>query len=338
MKHHTPAMNRLISAVFLPALLFIGAHGQQKPPGKSARNAKEVKASMLRHDYAEVNGVRLHYVTAGKGKLIMFVHGFPEFWYEWKNQLAEFGRDYQAVAPDMRGYNLSSKPAEVDQYQIKYLVEDLRALAEKLGHKKFFLVAHDWGGAVAWAFAIAHPDYLEKLVIINAPHPGVFQRELRDNPAQQKASQYMLMFRSAQAEQILSANNYAALVQAVLGEGLKTGAFTEADKQAYIEAWSQPGALTGGLNYYRAARVGPPTGDDKQGTNFAAGLRSLEVKAPTLVIWGEKDTALLTGNLEGLDKFVPNLTIKRIPDGTHWVIHEQPALVNEYIRDFIKGN
>ena len=338
MKHHQlTIMNRLISAAFLPALFFICANGQQKPPRRNEGNAKEAKAPMLKHEYAEVNGQRLHYVTAGKGKLMMFVHGFPEFWYEWKNQLGEFGRDYQAVAPDMRGYNLSSKPAEVEQYQVKYLVEDLRALAEKLGHKKFILVAHDWGGAVAWAFAIAHPNYLEKLVIINAPHPGVFQRELRENPAQQKASQYMLMFRSAQAEQILSANNYAALVQAVLGPGLKMGVFTEADRQAYIEAWSQPGALTGGLNYYRAARVGPPAGDDKQATNFA-GLSSLEVKVPTLVVWGEKDTALLTGNLEGLDKFVKNLTIKRIPDGTHWVIHEQTALINEYIREFINAN
>src|SRR2546422_4007183 len=339
MKHRNLLiMNRLISAAFLPALLFICANGQQKPPRKNEGNAKEAKAPMLKHEYAEVNGQRLHYVTAGKGKMIMFVHGFSEFWYEWKNQLTQFGRDYQAVAPDMRGYIFSANPAEVDQYQIKYLVEDLRALAEKLGHKKFILVAHDWGGAVAWAFAIAHPDYLEKLVIINAPHPAVFQRELRENPAQQKASQYTIMFRSAQAEQILSANNYAALVQAVLGAGLKTGVFTEADKQAYLEAWSQPGALTGGLNYYRASRVGPPTGDDKQAPSFAAGLPSLEVKVPTLVIWGEKDTALLTGNLEGLDKFVPKLTIKRIPDGTHWVIHEQPTLVNEYIREFIKAN
>src|SRR5260221_1695705 len=243
---------------------------------------------MFKEQFVKVNGVRLHVVSAGKGPLIIFLHGFPEFWYEWKNQLAEFGRDYQGVAPDMRGYNLSSKPAVVDQYQIKYLVEDLRALAEKLGHKKFILVAHDWGGAVAWAFAIAHPDYLDKLVIINAPHPGVFQRELRGNPAPQKASQYMLMFRSAQAEQTLSANNYSMLVQVVLGEGLKNGVFTEEDKKAYIEAWSQPGALTGGLNYYRAARVGPPTGDDKQAANFAAGLGSLEVKVPTLVVWGEK--------------------------------------------------
>jgi len=324
-------LNRAILTMLVVALEFMAAQAQTKNDEK-----KDAKAPMFKHEYADVNGVRLHYVTAGKGKLIMFVHGFPEFWYEWKNQLADFGKDYQAVAPDMRGYNLSSKPAEVDQYQVKYLVEDLRALAEKLGHKKFILVAHDWGGAVAWAFAIAHPEYLEKLVIINAPHPGIFQRELRENPAQQKASGYMLMFRSPQAEQTLSANNYALLVNAVLGEGLKTGVFTEEDKKAYIEAWSQPGALTGGLNYYRAARVGPPTETDKSVTNFAAALPSLEVKVPTLVIWGEKDTALLTGNLEGLDKYVPNLTIKRIPEGSHWVVHEKPALVDGYIREFIK--
>ena len=292
----------------------------------------------MKSDYADVNGVRLHYVSAGSGKLVMFVHGFPEFWYEWKNQLQDFGRDYFAVAPDMRGYNLSSKPADVDQYQVKYLVEDLRALAEHLGYKKFTLVAHDWGGAIAWAFAIQHPDYLDRLIIINAPHPGVFQREIANNPAQQKASQYMLLFRSPQAEQTLSANNYGALVQVVLGEGLKNGVFTEEDKNAYIEAWSQPGALTGGLNYYRAARIGPPTpGSGDQPVNFAEGAGSLVVKVPTLVIWGEKDTALLTGNLEGLDKFVPNLMIKRIPDGTHWVIHEKPQLVDSYIREFISA-
>jgi pimeloyl-ACP methyl ester carboxylesterase len=299
--------------------------------------SREGKAPMLKHEYAEVNGVKLHYVKAGKGKLVMFVHGFPEFWYEYKNQLLEFGKDHLAVAPDMRGYNLSSKPTDLEQYQVKHMVEDIRALAEKLGHKKFTLVAHDWGGAIAWAFAIAHPDSLDKLVIINAPHPGVFQRELRENPEQQKASQYMLMFRSPQAEQTLSANNYALLVQIVLGDGLKKGFFTEEDKKAYLEAWSQPGALTGGLNYYRAARVGPPSGDNKEVVNFAEAIPSLMVKVPTLVIWGEKDTALLTGNLVGLDKYVPKLTIKRIPDGTHWVIHEKPELINGWIREFMSG-
>ncbi len=293
---------------------------------------------MFKHEYAEVNSIRLHYVTEGKGKLIMFLHGFPEFWYEWKNQLAEFGRDYQAVAPDMRGYNLSSKPANVEQYRMKYLVEDVRLLAEHLGHKKFILVAHDWGGPVAWALAMRRPDYLEKLIIINAPHPAVFERELRQNPAQQKASQYILMFRTAEAEQTLSANNYAALVAVVLADGLKQGYFAEEDRQAYIEAWAQPGALTGGLNYYRAAALGPLTGQDDEASGSSTADPSLfMVKVPTLVIWGEKDVALLTGNLEGLDQFVPDLTIKRVPDGSHWVVHEKPALVNGYIRSFIEG-
>jgi epoxide hydrolase 4 len=328
--HNTRRTRQLLLSAFVMMLLAVCA---------AARTADDKKGQpMIKHDYAEVNGVRLHYATAGHGKkLIVFLHGFPEFWYEWKNQLLEFGKDYTAVAPDMRGYNLSAKPAEVDQYQVKYLIEDVRALAEKLGHKKFILVAHDWGGAVAWAYAIAHPETLEKLVIINAPHPGVFARELKENPAQQKASGYMLMFRSPQAEQTLSANNYATLVQVVLGEGLKNGTFTEADKEAYIAAWSQPGALTGGLNYYRAARVGPPTEGQKDGASFATSFPSLNVKVPTLVIWGEKDTALLTGNLVGLDQYVPQLTIKRIPEGSHWVIHEKPELINGYIREFITG-
>src|SRR5580698_5706101 len=288
----------------------------------------------LKHDYAEVNGVRLHYVSAGKGPLIIFLHGFPEFWYEWKDQLPEFAKDHRAVAPDMRGYNLSEKPAGVEHYQMKELVEDVRALAEHLGYKKLVLVAHDWGGGVAWSFAIAHPEYLEKLIIINCPHPAILARELAENPAQQKASQYMLLFRSPQAEQTLAANNYAFLVNGILGDGLKTGAFTEADKQAYIAAWSQPGALTGGLNYYRAANLGPPSPDAPAGP--PADLTNMVVKVPTLVIWGEKDTALLPGNLDGMDKFVPDLTVKRIPDGSHWVIHEKPALVNGYIREFIR--
>jgi pimeloyl-ACP methyl ester carboxylesterase len=295
------------------------------PPGKD----------MFEHKYADVNNIRLHYVVAGKGKLIMFLHGFPEFWYGWKNQLAEFGRDHQAVAPDMRGYNLSSKPADVEKYRIKYLIEDIRALVEHLGRKKFILVAHDWGGGVAWPFAIRHPEYLDKLIIINAPHPVTFVRELRDNPAQQKASQYILVHRTPEAEGILARDNYAVFVSSLLKDGMRDGYFTEEDRKAYIEAWSQPGALTGGLNYYRAAHLGSFTGESDD--SLSANPSLFMVNVPTLVIWGEKDRWLLTGNLEGLEKYVPNLTIKRIPDGSHWVIHEKPGLVNSYIREFIEG-
>jgi pimeloyl-ACP methyl ester carboxylesterase len=286
---------------------------------------------MLEHAYADLPGVRLHYVTAGQGNLILFLHGFPEFWYAWKNQLAEFERDHQAVAPDMRGYNLSSKPPDVEQYQMKYLVEDVRGLADHLGRQRLTLVGHDWGGVVAWAFALAHPERLDRLIIVNAPHPSIFERELRENPAQQRASQYMLVFRSPQAEQLLAADNYARIFSG-------TFPMTEEEHAAYLEAWSQPCALTGGLNYYRAARAGPPT----DGTEPA--MQSLDhdgaarvVRVPTLVIWGERDTALLTGNLVGLDQLVPDLTIERIPEGSHWVIHEQPARVNALMRAFISG-
>src|SRR5215472_15421039 len=270
-----------LSWAFLVAVLMQESQAQTAP-------------TSFRDQYAEINGVRLHYVSAGGGTLILFLHGFPEFWYEWRNQLAEFGRDHLAVAPDMRGYNLSDKPEALDQYLMPVLVEDVRALADRLAHRrKFVLVGHDWGGAVAWAFAIAHPEMLEKLVIINAPHPGVFHKLLASDPAQQKASSYMLMFRGGQAEQTLSADNYSQLVRIVLGEGLQKGIFTENDRAAYIEAWWQPGGLTGGLNYYRANRVGPPLQDGTPARgNFAIDAAKLIVSVPTLVIWGEKDTAL----------------------------------------------
>ncbi len=289
---------------------------------------------MLKHEFADVNGVRLHYARAGQGKLILFVHGFPEFWYAWKNLLPEFGRDHLAVAPDMRGYNLSSKPAGVSDYAVPHLVDDLRALARSLGHEKFVLVAHDWGGGVAWSLGIHHPECLEKLVIINAPHPALFERELNRNPAQQAASQYMLLFRSPKAEATLAANNYAFLVDAVLTRGLKKGYFTEEDRQAYLTAWSQPGALTGSLNWYRAAGISPPTSAEKA-RSFEPSAGPSKVKVPTLVIWGEKDQALAKENLDGLDQHVPDLTVRRIADGTHWVIHEQPTVVAAHIREFL---
>jgi len=293
----------------------------------------------ITHDYAEVNGQRLHYVRVGRGPLMIFLHGFPEFWYEWKSQLAEFSRDRTAVAPDLRGYNLSSKPADVSAYAMPNLVADVHALATELlkstGGAKFTLVGHDWGGVVAWVYAAQHPEMLDTLVILNAPHPSIFGRELRENKAQQKASEYMLMFRSAEAEALLSENEYAWLKRAVLGDKA-----SDADLDAYVEAWSQPGALTGGLNYYRAAGVGPPppastTTASTTTSDAALAIPPLVVRVPTLVVWGEKDTALLTGNLNGLDQVVTKLTVKRIPDGTHWIPREKAAEVNRYIREFL---
>jgi len=282
--------------------------------------------------YAEVNGVRLHYVEQGKGELILFLHGFPEFWYSWKDLLIDFGRDHHAVALDMRGYNLSARPESVDAYRVPLIVEDVRALAENLKVKKFILVGHDWGGVIAWAFAAQHPEMLGKLVIINAPHPTVFARELANNPAQQKASSYFNLFTSPQAEQILSANNYAGMLQA-FGSSL-----SEEDQKLYLAAWNLPGGLTGGLNFYRASQLSSPAGSPPGAAAKPPAIQPLApIITPTLVIWGEKDTALLTGNLEGLDEFVKPLQIERIPDGSHWVVHEKPALVIEQIRKFLKS-
>lgn len=285
----------------------------------------------MEHHFDRVNDIRMHYVTQGSGSLILFAHGFPEFWYEWRRQLEEFGRDRLAVAPDLRGYNLTSKPDAVEQYRVKYLIDDLRALARRLGAERFTLVAHDWGGAVAWAFAIAHPELLERLIIINAPHPGVFARLLHSNPEQQAASQYMRLFCTPQAEEILSSDNYRWLSKALFEDGVDP-----AERPKYIAAWSQPGALTGGLNYYRAARLlPPPPGTPLPKTPLDLDVASLTVRVPTLVIWGERDRALTVANLDGLEEFVPQLTVRRIPDANHWVIHQKPDSVNGYIREFL---
>src|SRR5262249_49109702 len=228
--------------------------------------------------YAEVNGVNLHYVEQGRGPLILFLHGFPEFWYEWKDLLPEFGKDHLAVAPDMRGYNLSDKPEKVESYGVRVIVEDVRALAEKLGAKKFVLVGHDWGGVIAWAFAAAHPEMLEKLIIVNAPHPTVFGRELAKNPDQQKASAYFNLLTSPAAEPTLSANNFQALVS------LFKDWANDDDRKAYLENWNR--SITGGLNYYRASQLKSPVGG--AAAEVSPALRApMMISTPTLVIWGE---------------------------------------------------
>jgi pimeloyl-ACP methyl ester carboxylesterase len=290
------------------------------------------------HHYANVNNIRLHYVTAGTGPVILFIHGFPEFWYAWRDQLKEFSRTHRAVALDMRGYNLSDKPTDVKAYRAKHLVEDLRQFIDHLGARPCVVVAHDWGGAVAWSLAIQHPDYVSKLVIINAPHPVPFARALKDNPEQIAASQYMLLFRDPKAERVLSENNYKRM------EGLLRSEFggiggqwpTDTDMQQYRAAWSQPGALTGGLNYYRASPVHPKATDAPGATALELDPTAFAVKVPTLVIWGEQDRALRPVLLDGLDALVPDLTIRRIPQSSHWVAHERPDEVNRLIREFIE--
>ena len=295
------------------------------------------KFPQFKSEFAEVNNIKLHYVKAGHedGKLILFLHGFPQFWYMWRDQLVDLSKNYLVVAPDMRGYNLSSKPDEIEQYQPQHIVEDLRALVEEhFGRKKFILVGHDWGGVVAFPFANMHPDLVEKLIIINAPHPNIFGRLIAKNKDQQTSSQYVLFFRTQNAEGYLSANNFQNLYGVVFNSEME---YDEDDRQMYKEAWSQPGALTGGLNYYRAGGLRPPSQGEEisELTDEQLEANPVMINVPTLVIWGEKDTALTVHNLEGLAEFIPDLIIKRIPDGSHWVINEQPDKINSLIRDFL---
>ena len=283
---------------------------------------------MIHHETVEANGIRLHVARCGGGPLMLFLHGFPEYWAMWRPILEHFGaRGRCAVAPDLRGYNLSEKPPAVDAYKAKHLVADVLELAAHYTKDKFVLVAHDWGGAVAWGVAIAHPERLAQLVMLNSPHPYLFWRELCNNPAQQKASEYMLLFRHAKAERVLAENGYARLL----------GAFSDLDegaRKALIEAWSQPGALTGGLNYYRASALYPPSAQDPGAKKLQLEAGDFMVRVPTLVIWGERDTALLPGCLDGLEQVVPGVKVVRVPDATHWVARERTALVIREIEAF----
>jgi epoxide hydrolase 4 len=284
------------------------------------------------HAYAEVNGVRLHYAQAGAGPLMLFVHGFPEFWYAWHELLPEFARTHRAVAPDTRGVNLSGKPQGVKAYHVTQLAEDLRQLIRHLGHDKCVLVAHDWGGAVAWHLAQHHPECVERLVSINSPHPVPFARALREDAGQRQASEYMKLLRLDKAERVLAEDDFRRLAHFFHEWGGAGGARADAATIArYKEAWSQPGALEAALNYYRASPLYP--GEPEELPRLSA--KDFVVRVPTLVIWGEADTALRPALLEGLEDCVPDLRIERIPEGSHWVVHEFPQRVAVLIRGFL---
>jgi pimeloyl-ACP methyl ester carboxylesterase len=266
------------------------------------------------------NGTRLHYASAGQpGKpLMLFMHGFPEFWYEWRAQLAEFGGDYFAVAPDLRGFNLSDMPAEVSAYKARHIVDDIRLLAAHLGYEKFILVAHDWGGAIAWNIAIALPHLLHKLIIINSPR-------------QQAASEYMNWLRAPGSETALAANDFAMLEQFFKGS---TGWLSGETRARYHQSWSR--GLLGGVNYYRAAPLHPPLAGQPAPAPLKLDPEAFRIRLPVRVIWGEDDVALPTLLLDGLERLVDDLRVERIPEGTHWVIHEQPERINRLIREFLE--
>jgi pimeloyl-ACP methyl ester carboxylesterase len=281
------------------------------------------------HRRATVNGLGFHYVEAGSGPLVLFLHGFPEFWYSWRHQLTALaGAGFHAVAPDLRGYNESDKPAGVDNYRMRLLVEDVAGLIAQTGAARAVVVGHDWGGAVAWRVAMDRPELVDKLIVLNAPHPAVFRRELR-TPGQWLRSSYMLFFRLPWLpEWALQAGDYASLKRVLRRQPVHAGAFTEEDVERYKNALAQPGARTAALNFYRAAfRHRRETGGAVR-----------PIRAPTLLIWGERDPYLGVRLTEGLGPWVPNLRVVRIADASHWVQNDVPGRVNELILDFVRGS
>lgn len=282
------------------------------------------------------NGTRLHYASAGKPgqPLLLFVHGFPEFWYEWHEQLAEFGGDYFAVAPDLRGFNLSDMPTDLASYKARHIVDDLRLLLAQLGYQQCVLVAHDWGGAIAWNLAIALPQLLQQLIIVNAPHPYLFMQALATDPKQKAASDYMNWLRADGSEKALAKDNFALIENLFTGMG-QTSAdwFTEPVRQRYHACWAR--GLHGGVNYYRASPLHPPTAEHSGPLQLNLNPGDFRVRVPTRVIWGERDIALPASLLDGLELMVPDLQVARIANGSHWVIHEQPRRVNQLIRGFL---
>lgn len=283
------------------------------------------------HDYADLDGARLHYAHTSGGPLMVFLHGFPQCWYMWRHQLAEFGRDHLAAAPDLRGYNLSSKPEAVEDYGPWRAAKDVRALAAKLGYQRFVLVGHDWGAATAWSFALHYPELLEGLVILATPHPATFDRALHESPEQQQASQYLLGLRRPEMEEFAEADAIAALAATLSHPFLD-----EQDLAVYTESWSQPGALAGMLRWYQREGLGPTEEGTPARGNYVPEVTPLTVRVPTLVIYPDADIYTRPPAHEDLDRFVPDLTYRVVKGASHWVAEEHPELVNQEIRDFLE--
>jgi epoxide hydrolase 4 len=285
------------------------------------------------------HGITLHCRAAGPegAPVLLFLHGFPEAAFVWDEQLAHFGQRYRCIAPNLRGYEQSSAPVEVQAYRAKHLMADLIALIEQQagGRPLEALVAHDWGGAVAWGLAAQHPRVLKRLVIINSPHPATFLRELQGNPQQQAASAYMNFLCSPDAEALLGENDFARMWPFLAGMGAIDpgrpggGWLTETVKEQYRSVWRA--GLTGALNYYRASPLRPPTAPDSPVMALSFAPEFVTVQVPTHVVWGEADTALPASLLNGLEAYVPHMSLTRVPGATHWIVHECPQLVSREI-------
>ncbi len=276
------------------------------------------------HECITTNGVNLHYVTQGNGPLMLMLHGFPEFWYSWRHQIPEFASDFKVVAPDLRGYNDSDKPTSQSAYVMNELVGDVEGVIRGLGYEKCVLVAHDWGGLIAWSFAYAYPEMVERLVIMNFPHSAKFFEGLR-NPQQILRSWYMFFFQLPLVPELfLQSQDYQFIEKTFKDMAINKDAFSKEDIDTYKDAAAKRGAIKAMINYYR--NIFAPE-------NFNQNWSILEV--PTLMIWGEEDTFLGKELTYRTEAYVKDLQIKYIPNCNHWVQQEQPQLVNQYMREFL---
>jgi pimeloyl-ACP methyl ester carboxylesterase len=280
------------------------------------------------HGEASVNGIRLHYVKAGAGPLVVLLHGFPEFWYSWRHQispLAEAG--YRVVAPDLRGYNLSDKPPGVSAYRVSALLGDILGLIQEFGEERATVAGHDWGGVLAWFLAMHYPRAVDKLIVLNAPHPAAYRRELR-SWTQRLKSWYMFFFQvPGLPEQLLGMGDFDWIARMLRQQPIHREAFTPEDVRRYKHALARPGALTAAINYYRALFY----------PEYRSRREETPIQAPTLLLWGERDSYLNPRLTEKLNAWVPNLRVVRFPDVSHWVQNDAPERVNrlmlEHLRD-----
>jgi len=301
----------------------------------------------IRHSYAEVNDVRLHYAESGAGDdLVILLHGFPECWYTWRSQLDALGASHHVVAPDMRGFNLSAKPPNISDYRIDVLVRDVVGLIDHFGARKAAIVAHDWGAGVAWAVAQQYPERVAKLAIMQVPPAAAWRANI--TLGQLFSSWYMLFFQLPQVpEWFISRNKFAALERMFKDTVVRKNTFSDEDIEIYKEALSQPGALTAALNYYRAnlgrlisrssTTPAEQSGSAPEGNGTEARVRSNGlIRVPTLFIFAEQDVAILPSTVRGVGKYVDAPFHElRIPDSGHWVQNEAAAEVNAALLEFL---
>lgn len=284
--------------------------------------------------FIQTNGIRLHLVQSGSSgdPLVVLLHGFPEFWYGWRRQIEYLSRaGYWVVAPDQRGYNLSEKPHGVSAYGVNELVKDVIGILTALGREKCYLVGHDWGAAVAWETALQYPTMIEKLAILNVPHPDIMQRFLRSNLKQIRKSWYIFSFQLPWlAERILRKNDFDALKKA-LTHSSRPGTFSEADIQMYVETWAKPGALTAMLNWYRAAfRESIHLGLNPTRVNLRM------VRVPTLILWGKNDIALSSEMAHASVELCDQGSLIMFEDASHWVQHDEAQAVSDNLLNFLR--